>query len=50
LEEANSTRGVGGVVIAGGVGSLIHLTFSSIIIGVYEILYVCHIQVERKLM
>jgi hypothetical protein len=31
-------RAVGGVVIAGGVGSIIHLTFSSIIIGVYEIL------------
>jgi hypothetical protein len=33
-----TSRAVGGVVIAGGVGSIIHLTFSSIIIGVYEIL------------
>jgi hypothetical protein len=36
--EADIIRAVGGVVIAGGVGSIIHLTFSSIIIGVYEIL------------
>jgi hypothetical protein len=31
-------RGVGGVAIAGGVGSLIHHSFSSIIIGIYEVL------------
>ncbi|KAL7424210.1 hypothetical protein Q5752_001796 [Cryptotrichosporon argae] len=31
-------RAVGGVAIAGGVGSLIHHSFSSIIIGVYEVL------------
>ncbi|RSH93893.1 Late Golgi vesicles protein [Saitozyma podzolica] len=30
--------GVGGVAIAGGVGSLIHHSFSSIIIGIYEVL------------
>ncbi|KAK1925088.1 Golgi apparatus membrane protein TVP15 [Papiliotrema laurentii] len=29
---------VGGVAIAGGVGSLIHHSFSSIIIGIYEVL------------
>ncbi|KAL1411039.1 hypothetical protein Q8F55_001986 [Vanrija albida] len=29
---------VGGFVIAGGIGSLIHLKFSSIIIGIYELL------------
>jgi hypothetical protein len=31
---------VGGVIIAGGVGSLINHSFSSIIIGVYEVMYV----------
>ena len=32
------SRAVGGLAVAGGVGSLIHHSFSSIIIGVYEVL------------
>ena len=37
-EAEYSIRFVGGVAIAGGVGSLINLSFSSIIIGIYEVL------------
>jgi hypothetical protein len=33
---------VGGLAIAGGVGSLIYHSFSSIIIGIYEIMYVSY--------
>lgn len=35
--EPADTSAVGGLCIAGGVGSIIHLSFSSIIIGIYEI-------------
>lgn len=38
--ELTLGRAVGGLMIAGGVGSLINHSFSSIIIGVYELLYV----------
>jgi hypothetical protein len=35
---AANPRAVGGLCIAGGIGSIINLSFSSIIIGLYEIL------------
>lgn len=33
-------RAVGGAVIAGGILSILNISFSSIIIGAYEIMYV----------
>lgn len=38
IQDQADASAVGGLAIAGGVGSIINLSFSSIIIGVYELM------------